>query len=181
MGSNKTFRFDDVCINANSMLIRNITNHLIELFPDCKIIYGVSPLVHNNCKERVYPKIFNAYSDYRKFFEVDRAGVPNIPVPENVVFAGHGIVHVDHRLLNKQAQEMSILISCSLVKAKVFIPPFNKWNEDTAAVCKENGIELVKFEAGWKSMEFNEYNPDQELWYLHAREWTLEEIKNWFK
>lgn len=177
----KTFRFDDVCVNANKLMIRDITNYLIEKFPTCRIIHAVSPLVHSNCGERVFPKMLNAYSDYKKFYGVDVANVPCVSVPQNVEYAGHGIVHVDHRLLNKQAQEMSILISCSLVKSRTFVPPFNKWNKDTEEICKENGIELIKFEDGWLSAEHNEFDSKHELWYLHAREWTLGQFKNWLK
>ena len=83
--------------------------------------------------------------------------------------------------LTKEQQEMSILISCSLVKAKVFIPPFNKWNIFTENICKEHDIDLVKFEDGWKCMEYNKYNGEQKLWYLHHREFTLNTFKEWFK
>jgi hypothetical protein len=88
-------------------------------------------------------------------------------------------VHVDHRLLHKCAQELSILVSCSLAKSSIFIPPFNKWNKDTEEVCKENHIELIKFEDGWLSMEHNEYKEDQQLWYLHARDFNFDKVKDW--
>ena len=91
------------------------------------------------------------------------------------------MIHVDHRLLSRDAQEMSILISSSLVKSKIFIPPFNKWNKDTESICEENGIELVKFEDGWLCMEYNEYVEEQDKWYLHAREFMFENFKKWFK
>ena len=75
---------------------------------------------------------------------------------------------------------MSILISASLVKSKIFIPPFNKWNKDTDEICKEHGIELIKFEDGWLSMEHNKFNESHDKWYLHAREFTFDNFKNWF-
>jgi len=181
----KTFRFDDVCINADMGLINDITNFMLERFPGCTVIWGVSPLVHTMEnydtaieRQRVFPAIFNAYSDHRKFYNVDKAGIPKIHPQVSV--AGHGIVHVDHRLLSFETQEMSILISCSLVNAKKFIPPFNKWDERTEQICKENEITLVKFEDGWRCMEYNTYNREQQLWYLHAREWTMEKIVDWF-
>lgn len=179
------FRFDDVCINADVFLINDITDLMLERFPGCEVIFGVSPLVHDMShynlveRQRVFPKILNAHSDYRIFYNVQDAGTPdNLHI--GATLAGHGIVHVDHRLLSKEAQEMSILISSSLVNSKIFIPPFNKWNKDTEAVCRENEIELIKFEDGWLSMEHNKFNPQHRLWYLHAREWTMEKIKQYF-
>ena len=47
-------------------------------------------------------------------------------------------------------------------------------------ICKENGIELIKFEDGWKCMEYNSYNENQNLWYLHHREFSVDSFKNWF-
>ncbi len=178
------FRFDDVCINANMELINDMTNFLFEKFPTCKVLWGVSPLVHDmsdtsgKTSERIFPQILNAHSDHRLFFNVDFAGIPKLH--SKATMAGHGLIHVDHRLLTYEQQEMSIIISASLVKSKIFIPPFNKWNNDTDAICKEHGIELVKFEDGWLSMEHNKFNSTHTLWYLHAREFKFEDFKNWF-
>jgi len=88
-------------------------------------------------------------------------------------------VHVDHRLLKKEAQELSILVSCSLSKSKIFVPPFNKWNKDTDEICEEHGIELVKFEDGWLCMEYNNFDVNHDLWYVHSREFTVESFKKW--
>lgn len=181
----KIFRFDDVCINADMNLINDMTNFLFDRFPTCVVLWGVSPLVHDMSEEknevtrqRIFPKILNAHSDYRKYYDVDLAGVPDLNT--RATLAAHGLVHVDHRLLPKPAQEMSILISASLVKSKIFIPPFNKWNKDTDEICKEHGIELIKFEDGWLSMEHNKFNESHDRWYLHAREFTLDNFKKWF-
>jgi hypothetical protein len=181
----KIFRFDDVCINADMELINEMTDFLFKKFPNCVVLWGVSPLVHDMSqefneitKQRIFPKILNAHSDYRKYYEVDLAGLPELK--KEATLAAHGLVHVDHRLLPKPAQEMSILISASLVKSKIFIPPFNKWNKDTDDICKEHGIELIKFEDGWLSMEHNTFNDIHDKWYLHAREFTFDNFKKWF-
>jgi len=180
-----SFRFDVVCINADMQLIYDITDFIKDHFKnDVEIIWGVSPLVHDmsECKgkhsERVFPEILNAKSDYRNFFNVDLCGIP--PLRKDITTAGHGLIHVDHRLLSYGEQEMSIITSCSLVKAKHFIPPFNKWNSMTEAICREHSIELIKFESGWLSMEHNQYDKNHGLYYLHAREWTMDNIKEWF-
>lgn len=176
----RIFRFDDVCGNSDLLKQSSISNYLENTFPDCIIIWGISPLTHRDCGERVYPKILNAYSDYRKFYEVNASSTIKMGPHSNTISASHGLIHVDHRLLHKSAQEISILVSCSLTESRIFIPPFNKWNKDTEDVCKENGIELVKFEDGWKCMEYENWDASHNLWYLHAREWTLESIKKWF-
>lgn len=186
-----TFRFDDVCMNADMGLIRSITAYMKELYPTCRIIWAVSPMVHVMSvpnvveQQRVFPKKLNAYSDYRRFYEVDMCQIPSIMNDEQTYLASHGIVHVDHRLLEYAAQEMSILISCSLLKTKTFVPPFNKWNHITESICEKNHIKLIKFEDGWQSMEYNSLGArgllrHRELWYLHAREWTMDKIIEWF-
>lgn len=184
---NKIFRFDDVSINSDIAATNAMASFLIDKFPYCKIIFGISSMVHNideeKEKERVFPKILNAYSDFRKFYEVDAVGIPDVISHKNIVLATHGLIHVDHRLLTKEAQEISIIVSQSLVKSKIFIPPFNHWNNDTDTICKEHGIQLIKFEEGWKSLEHNKYqhNEKHNLWYLHARAFTIETFKSWFE
>lgn len=178
------FRFDDVCINSDIDLTNKMTNFLFETFSNCVVLWGISPLVNDMSnfddkrKQRIFPEIYNAFSDHRQFFKVEKAGIPELHT--KVKLAGHGLVHVDHRLLTREQQEMSILISSSLVKSKIFIPPFNKWNSDTDDICKEHGIELIKFEDGWLSMEHNKFNNKHSKWYLHAREFTIEEFTRWF-
>jgi hypothetical protein len=180
-----TFRFDDICINTDMEMVKKMTDFLFKNFSPCKVIYGISPLVNkinstdNIVRQRVFPGILNAMSDYREFYKVELAGIPDID--SRVVKAGHGLIHVDHRLLSKEAQELSIIASCSLAGATMFIPPFNKWNVDTDLICINQGIELIKFEDGWLSMEHNDYVHHHELWYLHSREWTYENFVAWFQ
>jgi len=175
------FRFDDVCVNSDMQLLNDLTNILIEKFPNSEVIWAVSPMVDSKEKyrQRIFPKKWNAMSDYRQFFKMDKIGIPDLH--PKVTLAGHGLVHVDHRLLDYHAQELSILLSCNLIKCDMFVPPFNKWNKDTEKICLENDIELVQFEDGWKSMEYNSFDKENYHWYLHAREWSPESFKNWFK
>ena len=181
----KTFRFDDININEDLEKTIKIASFVKSRIPNAKIIFCISPMVHDMSSEggkeseRIFPKIFNAYSDHRIFYKVDLCGVP--PVPDWIETAGHGLFHMDHRLLTREGQEMSIVSSCSLSKSSIFVPPFNKWNSDTEKVCKEFGIELVKFEDGWLCCEYNAFTEEQGLWYLQAREFTLEQFKQWLK
>lgn len=183
MLNNHTIRFDDVCINCDMESLNEMGSYAHSL--GARVLYCISPLVHNmnheneKNKQRIYPKIMNAYSDYREFFKVDIASVPEIP--DFAVRASHGLIHVDHRLLDERAQEMSILVSCSIAKSKIFVPPFNKWNTSTERICRENDIELVKFEDGWKCMEYNTFDPTQNLWYVHHREMSVGAFKKWFE
>lgn len=179
----KTFRFDDICVNTDMQQANSIAKELKSRFPYSRIIYCISPLVHNleNDNEvdsqRCFPKIFNAYSDVRNFFCVDKAGIPT-DIPEFVELASHCLFHVDHRLLTESQQEMSIIASCSLAKSKIVVPPFNKWTSHMDRFCSEMELELIKFEDGWKSMEHEKFNLQHNLWYLHHREWgkTLEKL-----
>ncbi len=175
-----TFRFDDVCTNTDMDLHHDMTSYLFDKFPGCNVIWAISPLAHSGCGTRVFPKIWNAHSDYKIHYNLDKVSIPEVK-DSRVIKATHGLIHVDHRLLTKEAQELSILLSASLVGAEIFVPPFNKWNKDTEDICKENGIKLIKFEDGWESMEYNTFGNRNNMLYLHAREWTLESFKNWFK
>jgi len=176
----KTFRFDDVFGESDYMRDAHISN----LFTGAgaKVIWATSIAYHDSQEsiERIFPKIWNAHSDPFIHYTLNEARSRLIR-PSEVAAASHGLVHVDHRLIHKEAQRLSIVLSCSLVGAKMFVPPFNKWNSDTEEVCKEHGIELVKFEDGWLSMEYNDFDPAHELYYLHAREWTLDKVKEWLK
>ena len=179
----KTFRFDDININENLEKTIEIARIVKSKFPCARIIFCISPMVHDVSNEegknaeRIFPKILNAYSDHRIFYKVDACGIPKIP--EWIETAGHGLFHIDHRLLGKEAQEMSIVSSCSLARSSIFVPPFNKWNLYTEQICKEFNINLVKFEDGWLCCEYNKYDPNHDLWYLHAREFSLNKFKEW--
>lgn len=187
-----TFRFDDVCVNSDIELHNQMTDYLFDKFPGCQVIWAISPLVHSFEKERqrVFPKEWNALSDPFIHCNLDTMGVP--PIHPKVIRATHGLIHVDHRLLSRQAQKLSILLSASLVKAEVFVPPFNKWNEQTEEVCGRF-IPIIKYEDGWRSMEYNSYTINEwycsyfrvsfngQQWYLHARQWTMESFKKWFE
>lgn len=173
------FRFDDICINSDMDKAHDMANILHLRFPGCKVIFAVSPLVHRSIDERVFPKEYTAMSDYRNFYKPDALGLPKIE--EWITIASHGLIHADHRLLDYNAQEMSILTSCSLTNSKIFVPPFNKWNKNTDKICNEHGIELVKFESGWLSMEHNNFIQGHQLWYLHHRAFTIESLKAWLR
>ena len=182
MSKKLKFRFDDVSVNSDIKLHHFITDFLFHKFPDCEVIWAISPCVHSSQSNngRVFPKEWNAMSDPTVHYGLDKIGIP--PIHHKVTRATHGLCHVDSRLLKQSAQELSIVLSANLVGAKIFCPPFNKWNINTEYICQAHGIELIKWEDGWKSMEHEKYDPDHTLWYLHARDnWSMDTIKKWFE
>jgi len=173
-------RFDDISINTDLDAARAMTCFCQDM--GAGVMWAISPLVHDipegENPGRVFPGILKAYSNHTVFFCTEKCGTPS--VPDGVIIAAHGIVHVDHRLLSEDAQKLSILTSCSLAGCSTFVPPFNKWNNDTEVICKKYDIQLVRFEEGWLSMEHNDCKPDHKRWYLHSRRWTPETFRAWW-
>jgi hypothetical protein len=155
--------------------------------PDDEIIFGITIFCHSGCGERLHPNIWKAMSDFRVFYGMDTPASSILTeIREKYLSTGtgqfriasHGLVHLDHRLLPKSTQELSILLSCSILDAKVFIPPRNMWNADTESVCLQGGIELMKFEDGWRHVMYNEYKPGGR-YYLHPFDCGPEYLERW--
>lgn len=180
------FRIDDVSANTNDDHFIQIVEVIRAKFPEAVIIAAVSPLVHDMTKEperdreRAFPRKLSAMSDHRNLFRVQIMGMPMFERSDKFIVASHGLVHVDHRLLGLEAQEMSIVTSCSLLQTHIFVPPFNKWNGSTERICEEHGIVLVKFEGGWQHVKFNDFDPKHEKYYLHTHDTTAEWLEKWF-
>lgn len=181
--SNIVFRCDDVSINTDLNKLQSMRELLRKFYGNAKIIYGISPLVHNMqeetglARERIFPKLLNAYSDFRVFYNVDMAGIPQIH-DKTVNLAAHGLIHVDHRLLDRASKEMSILVSASLTKSNIFIPPFNKWDKEMEEICEEAGIELIKWETGWTHLKYHKVNPEwRSHYYFHTHDFSLDEFE----
>jgi hypothetical protein len=181
-------RIDDISLNTDGDKLLKIVELLDDLLPNTKIMLGVSPLIftmdENDLlkRERIFPSILNAFSDHRLYMKVNRAGVPDylqdLRTRKNLVIASHGLVHVDHRLLAYEAQELSIITSCSLVSSNIFVPPFNKWNSATQAICQEAQIDLIKFEDGWKHLMHNRFSRDEICnFYFHTHDLGVEEFE----
>lgn len=182
-----TFRFDDISLNTDATKLRRMIDYLRRRFTggDLSIMLAVSPTVYDmsksvlpNDRERVFPPMLHTKSDFREFYKPDRIGIPDVvwelrPQPD-ITLAAHGIVHVDHRLLKRSAQEMSILLSCALVKCNAFVPPFHKWNKRTQAVCDEHGIALIKYDHTWAHLAYNPFVETFRNYYLHTHDFTYE-------
>jgi hypothetical protein len=181
-----TFRIDDISINTNTVKLNSIVSAIFARFPESVVLLGISPVVFSSeqSNERVYPKILNAISEESEFFKADSCGLPDLTSLRTkysgLTFAGHGIPHIDHRLLSLQAQEMSIVTSCSLANSSTFIPPFNKWNKDTEQVCKKHNIHLVKFEDGWRHTVYTRPTPKFTKYYFHTFDYSqLVQLEKW--
>lgn len=187
-------RIDDISINSNKENLHKLLEIIRNHYQNVIILLAVSPMVFDMQKyntdsseitERVFPKILNAYSDFRVYYDVEKLGIPDwldeIVNKYECELATHGLIHVDHRFLNKDLQEFSIRISASLLSSKIFVPPFNKYNLDTINVCAENRIQLVKWEDGWKHLAYNKFNDDNKKYYVHTHDFSYEKLFEIFK
>lgn len=177
-----TFRFDDVSVNTDWHKLDQMVAFLRSTFKadQLRLIFAVSPAVQDmrNCthlldRERAFYAILHTESDFRVFYQVDRVGVPVLLEQyrtDGVEIAGHGMVHVDHRLLSRGAQELSILMSCALLKTRTFVPPFHKWNLKTEAICAEHAVTLVKFDRSWRHLLYHKFDHRNPNYYVHTHD-----------
>jgi RNA polymerase subunit RPABC4/transcription elongation factor Spt4 len=178
-------RFDDICENSDVGKLLAMVEFALELGHEC--LLGISPMISGSEGEQPFPEIFKCYSDYRKFYEVDACTddvfwsdeLGSVYYNPKVTIASHGLIHIDHQRLTYGAKEMSILLSCKLLNARVFIPPFNRWDKEMDLICQDNEIELIKWEDGWRSMEHEEPGECTKTVYLHSRNMTITSFKNW--
>jgi hypothetical protein len=181
-----TIRIDDVSLNTDIAKLKGMVDYCNKR--QWRVLLAVSPTCFSGEKstERPVPLWCNPLSDFTIFYKYDKAGVPEEVFQwaseDKVALASHGMCHVDHRLLEHAAQEMSIVSSCSIVKTSIFVPPFHKWNTITENVCLRHGIDLIKYEEGWKHFSYNK--PAQikmyDSVYLHTFDATLEQFITYF-
>lgn len=179
------FRVDDVSKNTNVYNLEKMVKFLNKNF-NCEIILCVNPLSSTTTQGSVYPNPPFKDKGKRFFYDVDTAmGSDEIlyfAKMKNCTVVSHGLFHADHSDLQYDAQEMSIVGSCNLLNTDMFVPPFNRFNTTTEAVCNHHEIQLIKSDLeGWKSLEFNKYDASSTKWYFHAWRFTQEEFEGAFK
>jgi hypothetical protein len=187
--SKSLIRIDDISLNIDEEKLRKFLSQAQEKYPSVEFLLAVSPAVFDmplraksdpKISERVFPSILNAYSDHREFYKVEKVGVPawldQIVDKFRCKVASHGLIHVDHRLLSRSAQELSIVSSLALVKGNIFVPPFNKYNQDTISICEEHKIDLIKWEDGWKHLGYQPFQDDGSNYYVHFHDYPGDEI-----
>ena len=173
-------RVDDVSANTDISDLKLMYESIKERFGDVEVWFAISLFCVRNSKGSVYPKtpfkdneigfFFDNDLFFNQVFYVQNTGF------SDVKFVSHGMYHADHRQLDKVGQTISILSSCQYLDTDIFVPPFNRYNDDTIKVCEENDITLIK--DGWKSFDCHPPSafPDQENWYFHAWRFTPEEF-----
>jgi hypothetical protein len=180
------FRFDDISVNTNMDRLWSQIE-LIRKHTNAQVMLCVSPIVFSQeqlgeaYKQRVHDPHLTAQSSLTAYYKGEQCGLPNLPNEPWIIRAAHGLLHVDHRLLGRKSQEMSILASCALAKARVFCGPYNHFDATTEDICRANGIELVKFEDGWLHVLYNEFDPRHQRYYVHPYDMTVQQLEAWFK
>lgn len=147
----------------------------------CEIWAGVSFFSLQASEGSVYPNPPFKSNSRETFYNVNQyLNTVRLNLPKTKLVS-HGLFHVDHADLQYDAQEMSIVSSCNLLGCDVFIPPFNRFNQTTESVCKHHLINLVKsYEEGWRSLEYEEFDLNHNLWYFHPWRFSVESFKHAF-
>lgn len=170
------FRNDDINPNVRLEIVDRYYDIIHSLFPNAEIISCVTLMAKQNYKGSIYPKTPFKDNNLEFFYDVD-SFVREVHTYPNTQIASHGLFHVDCTKLDYQSQEMNIVSSCNYLKTKMFVPPFNKYNQDTEAVCYKHGITLVKPES-WKSLEHEPFDMEHQNWYFHSWRLTPEKLRN---
>ena len=174
----RIFRFDDVSPNTDFEELYKMFKVIKERFPKSRIISGINVLAKENAKGSVYPFPPFKHKEMDWFFNVNV--FDNFKHRKLYEKASHGLFHFDHSNVPYEYQKFSIEVSCKILHTNVFIPPFNRYNEDTEFICKSAGIELIK-DKGWRSIDYNSFDYRYKRWYLHPRRWTGESLNEYFK
>lgn len=175
------FRNDDVNPSTDKKALLSLYWQLTRRFPDCVILSGINIFGRENTEGSVYPGVPFKNKPASWFYKVDSLSCDKICWSRWHETASHGLLHLNHANLSKDAQELSIVTSCEMLNTRKFIAPFNAYNEDTKNICSEYGIELVQESAPWLSLEHNKFDPNHKFWYFHSWRYTnerlLEELK----
>jgi len=166
------FRNDDVNPCSDMTEIKKIYEYIKEVFPKSEILSCVTLFSKWNTRGSVYEQVPFKSRPKKWFYDVD-SFVRSLSIPGKIV--SHGLFHCNHSGMSYDAQEMSILSSCKYLITNKFMPPFNKWDETTFKICKDNGIDLIV--GDWKGLEFEKFDSDYNFWYFHSWRYDLESFK----
>jgi hypothetical protein len=165
-------RNDDINPNTDFESTRKMYELFLAKNPDAEIVSAVTILAeeteNGSCYKNLKPKDIK-FPLVDKVIDLDKlAGLGTI--------VSHGLWHLDHKHASYELQEYSIVSSCRILKTKIFVPPFMRWNKDTAAICRKHGIELWGEEKGWFSLDRNKFEPGHKRYVLHSWLFTPEEF-----
>lgn len=174
--SNLIIRNDDVNFNTSPFKLGEIYGAIHKILPNAEIWSCITVFGGRNSKGAVYGDLPLKYKDTNWFYKNADCVVSDYRHPLYKV-ASHGLFHIDHSKVSRETQEMSILGSCAYLKTNKFLPPFNKFNQDTIDICFDNKIQFIS--QGWLSMEHNPFDGDHNLWYMHSWRWNGATIKEY--
>lgn len=172
------FRNDDVNPNTRQNDLSEAYATIHRIFPQAEIWSAVTVFSDFNQNGSVYKEVPFKDKDVNWFYKNTQAAVINHRVSDYFKVASHGLFHIDHSQVSRETQEMSILGSCAYLNTKIFVPPFNRWNQDTLDICFDNDIEINA--DGWLSMEHNPFDIEHKMWYMHSWRWTAPKLKVYF-
>lgn len=169
------FRDDDISFNTDKKKINSIYGIIHSIFPNAEVWVGITLFSENNSKGSVYLETPFKDREINWFYKKADSFMDNYrhPLCKTV---SHGLYHVDHSKLSRETQEMSIIGSCSYLKTNIFVPPFNRFNQDTLDICFDNGIQIKN--EGWKSLEHNDFDFSHKYWYFHSWRFTINQLKD---
>lgn len=173
------WRNDDINPNSSFALTDELYSIINERFPGVTLWSCVNVFSKYNGIGSLYREIPFKNNPVEWFYDVNQImpldWVDRYRDISNIV--SHGLFHIDHAKVSRDAQEMSILSSCRLLDTDIFVPPFNSFNADTEDICNKNGINLVTPKEGWRSIDCSDFEQTHELWYMHSWRWTPQELR----
>lgn len=169
------FRNDDVSFNTDKKKLANIYGIIHNLFPNAEIWSCITIFSQNNFKGSVYQDTPFKNREINWFYKNADVVMSDYRHPLYKI-ASHGLYHIDHSKVSRDTQEMSIIGSCSYLKTDIFVPPFNRFNQDTIDICFDNSIKFNK--DGWKSLEHNVFDSRHKFWYFHSWSLTINKLKD---
>ena len=170
------FRNDDVNPNSNIEDIKAMYMIIRKYFPHAEIWSAVNMIAKTSKDGSCYPAIKPKdikFTDVNLIF--DRKHLPDL---ENI--ASHGLLHLDHRNVDRDLQKYSILTSCALLNTKVFVPPFWRWNAETNQICEAAGVKLWT-EGDWFNIDNGPVRENHLLFCFHSWKFTPETFEERFK
>lgn len=170
------FRNDDINPSTDFNNVKKQYNVIRELVPDVEIWQGVTLFGKENKKGSVYADTPFKDKPTDWFFDIDNY-YSHKSCNLSDKQCSHGLFHADHTRMSRDAQAMSIIGSCKILKSDTFLPPFNRYNGETKLICKENGIHMIT-KTGWKNLIFNDFDPNHKLWYWHSWEWSAKALES---
>lgn len=168
------FRDDDISASSDKKKIASMYGTIHTLFPNAEVWSCITLFSQNNFRGSVYLDIPFKNKDINWFYKNANSFMNEYRHPLCKV-ASHGLYHIDHSKVSRETQEMSIIGSCSYLKTDLFVPPFNRFNQDTLDICFDNNIKIKTDE--WKSLHFNEFDSSHKYWYMHSWDMTINELK----